>query len=290
MNYKVRSCPLCKANPSGIVYPYSSKYNNIVFNYYKCSGCATVYVDPIPDDLSFRSIYAKAEYHDKYYNQQSTGDYNNSVQLLKKYIKPDSFVMDYGCGTGIFLKMLAIEGFIPFGVEYDKDAANLAAINGNCTVVTVPEYTELSNKPKYDVIHLGDVLEHLPDPDIIISKLLLDLKKGGYLFVEGPLEINSSIVYWSAKTYALIKRKIHGNTFTNDSPAHLFRTGSKQQFEYFKKYSNLKLQYWRVYETGWPYNIGIIKKSIAFVAKLMGGQNIFGIVFGNRFQAILKYQ
>lgn len=44
---------------------------------------------------------------------------------------------------------------------------------------------------RFDAIHLGDVLEHLPHP----ASLLRELEPlGGVFFIEGPLENNPSLV------------------------------------------------------------------------------------------------
>ena len=112
------------------------------------------------------------------------------------------------------------------------------------------------------------------------------------MFAEGPVEINPSPVYWSARSFGAIKRILRSKHIAGDSPTHLFRTGGKQQLKFLLNTTcGLDLKYWQVYETGWPYaNGGTIKKPIARLASLLGGKNIFGSTFGNRFRAILSLQ
>ncbi len=83
----------------------------------KCGECASVLVDPVPDDQTFAKMYAKAEYHDCHYKGLEGGAYAESAELLKQYVPAGASVVDYGCGVGAFLKALRFEGFEPYGVR-----------------------------------------------------------------------------------------------------------------------------------------------------------------------------
>lgn len=287
-----RRCPICDARASGITFPYVSKFNGSQFNYLKCGTCSSVFVDPVPDSQTFAKMYAKATYHDCNYEAPAGWSCVDSAKLLKKYLPVDSKVMDYGCGVGAFLNALKVEGFIPFGVEFDQDVARFAAQNASCETLSVDSFLALTDKPKFDAIHLADVIEHLPDPSGTIKELLGFLKQGGLLFVEGPLEINPSPVYWAARIFGAIKRIFNPNFVSLDAPTHLFRTDARQQLAFFQRTEpGLKLQSWTVYETGWPYaDGGMVKRAIAVIAIFFGGRSLFGITFGNRFRGVFRYQ
>lgn len=284
-----RHCPLCGGHGTRVTFPYATRFNNFQFNYLSCGNCSSVFVDPIPDNQTFERMYDKKFYHDCHYDNINNAAYKKAVCLLKKYIPESALVLDYGCGTGEFLKALALEGFIPFGVEFDKSAAQFAAKNAACETLSVKDFQMLRRKIQFDAIHLGDVLEHLPEPDKVLRELLFFLKPGGILFVEGPLETNPSLVYWSVRLFGLFKRRLKPDFIGSHSPTHLFRTNSEQQLKFFSRIEEpaLDLKYWRIYETGWPYSCGgVIKKSIAACASILGGRKMFGITFGNRFQGL----
>lgn len=283
-----RHCPLCSAKANGVSFPYSTRFNDVLFKYLRCGDCNSVFVDPIPDLQTFVHMYAKTDYHDCHYEGKEGGAYTESARRLKQFLPAGSLVLDYGCGTGAFLKALDAEGFVPFGVEFDKDAALFAGKNAGCSTLTVDEFEARSERLKFDAIHLGDVLEHLPAPASTLRELLSRLKSGGVLFVEGPIEINPSPVYWTAKIFGAIKRLVRPYFVGSHKPTHLYYTGAKQQMAFFFRASpSLHLQHWQIYETGWPYaSGGFIKRVIASFAHWLGGKQLFGSTFGNRFCGI----
>jgi SAM-dependent methyltransferase len=231
-------------------------------------------------------MYAKDAYHDIHYKEKESDAYSASARLLRQHMSPGSLVLDYGCGLGAFLKALKSSGFVPYGVEFDSDAGRFAKQNVGCEVLPVNEFHELPIKPTFDVIHLGDVLEHLSDPTATLSRLLDHLRPGGIVFVEGPLEINPSPVYWAARLYGIIKLVIKPGFVPNDPPLHLFRTEARAQLAFFKAFA-ISPVLWRVYETGWPYATGgVVKRAIARLAVILSGRRLFNVTFGNRFEGL----
>jgi 2-polyprenyl-3-methyl-5-hydroxy-6-metoxy-1,4-benzoquinol methylase len=285
-----RNCPLCNARAKGVTFPYVTKFNSVQFNYLKCGECTSVFVDPVPDNKTFVKMYAKENYHDIHYEGSEEGAYFESASVLKEYLPVTATVLDYGCGVGAFLKALKQNGFLSCGVEFDEETALFAGKNANCETFSVDQFLALAKKPKFDAVHLGDVLEHLPDPEITLKELLGYLKPGGLLFVEGPLETNPSPVYWIAKTLGWVKRMLNPHFVANHIPAHLFLTDAKQQLAFFRRIEpRLELLSWVVSDSGWPYSSGgIVKQAIAGAARLMGGKRIFGVTLGNRFRGVFS--
>jgi SAM-dependent methyltransferase len=233
-------------------------------------------------------MYAKNLYHDQYYDGSISDEQKNSSELLSKFIKTHSKVLDYGCGFGSFLKACQSKGFLASGVEFDSDAAEFAAKLSSCEVITVEAFKNLNKAPIFDAIHMGDVLEHLPDPAVTIKTLVEFLKPGGILFIEGPLEVNPSPVFWTLSIYGYFKQVFKSNSFPNFPPTHLFRTSEQPQKAFFHRIDNsLSVRHWEVYETGWPYGDGgKLKRIISRFAIFMGRRRIGAFTFGNRFKAI----
>ena len=290
---KKRSCPLCENERGGKGYfPFHTEFNNEIFKFLKCYGCGTVYVDPVPDDATFFKMYDKKKYHDTHYSFLEQDRYGKSARLLKKYINDNDVLLDWGCGLGHFLlecKKLRINCY---GVDYDKEAALATQVRVGCPAFSVSDFYARHDQLKFDAIHLGDVLEHVENPARTLSQLLTLLDNKGVLFIEGPLEVNSSIVYWAARFFGFMKNIFCRQFINTYPPTHLFRANENSQKNFLVGLSSdLKLLHWRVYETGWPYINGRgIKKVIGKVAVFFSGLRIFGITFGNRFEAVLVFR
>jgi len=287
-----RNCPICDRRPEGISYPYKTKFDGIEFNYLRCGTCHTVFVDPLPPKKTLKKIYKKSSYHDKFYDGKENPFYVESVDLLLQFINAGSSVLDYGCGVGSFIKICSTKNMIPFGVEFDNEAAKFASLNANCEVVSVDYFTKLEQSPLFDAIHLGDVLGHLPNPICTMKNLIGFLKPKGVLFIEGPLEKNPSLVYWMSIIFGYIKSLFKPKSIPSFPPTMLFRVDSNAQKKFLSSLDeNLVMAYWEVFETGWPYAEGsIFKRFIARIAILLGGCNLGALIFGNRFKAILIKQ
>ncbi len=286
-----RACPICNGSAKKRVFPYATVFAGSHFNYLLCGGCSSVFVDPIPDQVIFASMYAKADYHDCHYQDKANDDYTASAAILRRFVAAGSRVLDYGCGTGAFLQALRGSGLIAVGVEFDNDAACFAAQQSSCETLSVDQFRQKHDMLLFDAIHLGDVLEHLPEPAATLRTLLALLKPGGMLFVQGPLEVNPSPVYWFARLFGAIKRRARPEFLSNHKPTHLFRTGARQQLDFFFWVDpNLSLRFWRIYESGWPYaQGGLLKRIIARIAVRLGGKQLFSMTFGNRFVGVFQY-
>ena len=218
-----RECPLCGGAAGSRTFPHATRFSDVEFDYLRCRSCASVFVDPVPDADTFAKMYAKASYHDAHYIDGGPGHYESSAKLLADFLPKGASVLDYGCGLGLFLKALQAEGFLATGVEFDQEAADYAARNVGCPAFAVADFLSRPHAAAFDALHLGDVLEHLPQPSATLLELLCFVKPGGVLFVEGPLENNPSPVFWAARLFGAVKRRIKPDFAGGSPPTHLLR-------------------------------------------------------------------
>lgn len=285
-----RPCPVCGGRPGRQVFPFATRFNDIAFSYLRCSACRAVFVDPAPDSATLAKMYSRENYHVRHYDDVPKAAYQESALLLRRFAPKGARILDYGCGFGAFLAAAREAGFDAFGVEFDAGAAKSASENSGCPVVPVSEFEPAKFKGAFDVVHLGDVIEHLAEPRDLVRTLLTCLKPSGILFTEGPLENNPSPVYWSAKTFAVLARSLGRKQTAKNAPTHLMRVNAAQQRLFFSKVSPaLREEHWEVSDTGWPYIHGRgLRKQIGRVAKAMSGRSLLGVPFGNRFRAMHK--
>ena len=106
---------------------------------------------------------------------------NNQGQF---YAKKDDLFLDIGCGSGVSLIEAENLGAKAFGLEADP---NVKKIGKNLNLNIFQGNLEESpfKDTKFDLIVMNQVIEHIPEPDILLKRLTNKLTKNGvayYLF------------------------------------------------------------------------------------------------------------
>jgi len=281
------ACLFCGSTDTKESFYPKVQFNNKVFVYQECKNCKLNFNDPLLGNDDYVALYP-VEYHDEFYFK-SEKKYDKQLSILKKYGDIKSIV-DYGCGDAGFLDTFSGKGFDCVGVEFNISLVNrLKERYPAIQFYTVEEFYKEQNK--YDCIHLGDVLEHMTDPNSIVRNLGHKMNEKGYFFIEGPLEHNASLAYWFRKGIFSIRKKLYPGRQVEGRPYHTFLANRKNQLEMLKK-NLLNTLYFKIYETGWPFpesikNCKTIKQVIEYVvARFSILVSCFFPLFGNRFYFI----
>ena len=99
-------------------------------------------------------------------------------------------LLEVGCASGAVLEAAKQRGWSVLGVEYSHDAARDAEAHGVPVRVGGLEDAQLEDGSQ-DVIFMGDVLEHVPDPSATLREAARVLAPEGALALRGPLTTNS---------------------------------------------------------------------------------------------------
>ncbi len=97
-------------------------------------------------------------------------------------------VLDVGCGTGVLGAYLKKEqGCTVYGIEINEAAFNYAKNNLDDVIHANVETVDLPySNDQFDVVVMGDVLEHLVNPVSALKKIFEKVKPGGEILITVP--------------------------------------------------------------------------------------------------------
>ncbi|MFH1508116.1 MAG: glycosyltransferase [Candidatus Omnitrophota bacterium] len=214
-------------------------YLNVRYRIVRCLGCGFMFLKPLPAKEVLAGIYKDPRYFEDYYIPGSSGlgylqgvsvenlHHKMAITMLSRHINKGS-LLDIGSAAGAFMLQAREAGFTVRGIEPNLQMADLAGKKFGLDV-DAGEFREgLYPLESFDVVHLGDVLEHLLEPReslAVIKGLLKDL---GVLLIQQPLTYNNSFFNIFLKGSMLLKK----DRFSHNPPAHLweFNPGTLRKF------------------------------------------------------------
>jgi len=189
------------------------------FDEYLCPSCGLSFVYPQP---------AAEWLKDEVYSYESGYQGNKKADLsLSPFVERTSKALDFlskeksggtlldvGCSSGQLMYDAKKRGFSSCsGVEINKRTADLAAANGfrvhQGFIETCP-----FEKKSFDVVYMGDVIEHVNSPRDFVVACAGFLKKGGLMAISTP----NVDCPWSNITLALYR--IFGMPWSSATPPH----------------------------------------------------------------------
>ena len=239
-------CPCCTStdhSPSWLGY---TEYNKQTYEYLHCNSCGSLFCDPMPQRDTLSKMYGSG------YMAQDSPNYIEDPRLPERVIhwmstRSGGTFVDYGCGNGALLKTLMPSNKWEFvGVEYNTETAAIATSELG---IPVYSYENISsrNTPIADILHLGDVVEHLTDPDLEMGNILKLIKPGGLLLSQGPLENHTNLFTFILRNI----RRLKNGRPSSLPPYHVVLTTAKGQRAYFQRF-NLTTHEFTIVEASWP--------------------------------------
>jgi Zn ribbon nucleic-acid-binding protein len=209
------SCPLCGSTNSK-AFPIYYTLREKRFDARECASCGFVYVAPklTPDELAFM-------YSDDYFlhdgadsGAHSSTDYETAARrgsvkfpvvlgAIKKYV-PSGKYLEIGTGMGHFLKYAHDNGYDTFGVEFSELGAKHAQEKLGLNVVRSSFEDYAAPPESFDVIFMGDVLEHFVEPKAQLERAYSLIRKGGAVACEVPGMFNTLVGRAAVMGYRLM--------------------------------------------------------------------------------------
>jgi len=191
----------------GFSYPSSGAehYGNIVYSKYgydviECEVCGFKHVIPIPTENFLNEYYKK-----RFVQNRPTGFfekmeedaswwkivYDEKFDLFERYIDTENRkILDIGSGLGYFLKLGIDRGWSTLGIEPSVDSFKYAQELGLDVINECFGENTYKKLGFFDVIHMHEVLEHLPNPQNIIKLTKKMLNPGGLICIVSPNDFN----------------------------------------------------------------------------------------------------
>lgn len=242
------ACPLCDCERARRSWLGSTAYHGREFEYVQCLGCGSLYCTPMPDAEVLAAMYGLGYGRDPGHDGQAdTIRERDRVLTWLRRLSAGVFV-DYGCGDGSLLLEAVKLKWQAIGVEYDDEVAKAVEARPGVRVVSDARLLELTNgRPVADVLHLGDVIEHLTDPRGQVGRLFKLLRTGGIVLARGPLEGNANLFTLVLR----VVRWLRGRPRANMAPYHVLLGTVKGQRAFFRRLGLEELE-WSVSEVACP--------------------------------------
>jgi len=238
------SCPLCAFEAFARGWLGTTLYRGKEFPYVACGRCGSLYCRPMPDALDLASMYGTS--YGSATGPDHVADPKEPEWVLDwlEQIPPGRFV-DYGCAGGELLVGAAARGWRALGVELAREVAEETSRRTGLAVATVEE--AFDEGPVADVLHLGDVVEHLTDIDREMPRILSLLKPSGLLLAQGPLEANANLFTWTLRIARVLRRRGAIET----PPYHVLLATVEGQWALFRRFGLTAVEE-TVTEVWWP--------------------------------------
>lgn len=191
----IKNCPACGASSFKNIFkaPYF-RGDNELFQIQECILCQLWVTSPRPADDELDKYYSTENYisHsnnkegvvDKLYHLVRQISLRRKVSLINSLGTHSKSLLDYGAGTGHFLKAAKNAGWNAVGVEPSRDARKVALAENQLKLSDPDEFN--FQKESVDVISLWHVLEHLPNLRAHLADFSDALVAGGCLVIAVP--------------------------------------------------------------------------------------------------------
>ena len=152
-----------------------------------CAACGLLFANPFPTDQHFAGVYSLDGDYGRKYRQQDEEKPVSAARLAQLLAPlrgrldvfasaPDRAVLDFGCGSGGVLDVLAEAGWTTYGVE----PSTKVAFRRHREVVAIPD------TPTFHLVVSRQVLEHVAAPLYILRSLARATHPGGWVVISVP--------------------------------------------------------------------------------------------------------
>ncbi|MCA0431324.1 MAG: class I SAM-dependent methyltransferase [Bacteroidetes bacterium] len=274
---QISNCPICK-NPTFTPFLTCKDYtvSNENFTIVNCTKCSFKFTNPTPNFDVLGNYYKSEDYisHSntskglisKLYKTVRNYTLKNKLKLVEKHVSRGT-LLDYGCGTGMFLNVCKQNGWKVCGMEPDAGASKIATEMGLNVFSDKNRVNTYTNHSKFNVITLWHVLEHVTDLNETLTFFKENLDNNGVLILALPnyksYDANYYKEHWAA--YDVPRHLYHFDVNTIQNLLKLYGFSLVEslpmKFDSFyvsmlsEKYKTGKINYFKAFLTGLQSNL-----------------------------------
>ncbi len=220
-------CPVCDTRKVR-KQPFHYNFAGRELHGYRCPRCSAIFVHPQPSAKEIADLYS-ADYFEggdfRCGHENSAFEDGPLAHLVNmgvlnaiQGLKPAGKLLEIGCASGAFLNAARTLGYDVLGVELSVDACREAKEKFGLHVIQGDLMEAKLRDASMDIVYMGDVLEHLPDPVGITREVYRILRPSGLLVVEVPAQTNTLFSRLGFLLYAALNK----STVVALPPYHLF--------------------------------------------------------------------
>lgn len=147
-----------------------------------CPNCGLGITSMGPSHAQYLSYHRDPDYAANH--QLFVNLFQRRVGLIRSYV-PSGSILEIGSSVGTLLALFPASDYHVQGIEPSTEACAIANANHIPTLCSTFEQASPPSN-SFDVIILNHVLEHLADPQAVITKVSTLLKPSGLLYIDVP--------------------------------------------------------------------------------------------------------
>lgn len=171
------------------------------FTVIDCACCRFKHVLPLPTPQELETVYSheyytteKPFYIERYLEDRAWWDavYAERFEVLEGQLGGQTgTILDVGSGPGLFLAMGRSRGWQVKGIEPSQRASAYSQVELGLDVENIfLDHTTAAALGQFDVLNMGEVLEHLSDPAEMLGIAKGLIRKNGLLSLVVPNDFN----------------------------------------------------------------------------------------------------
>ena len=166
--------------------PTTDRFGTALSDIVRCADCGHMQLEQIPAEEVLEESYEEAASTD--YVEEEAGQRATAATILEEIERHHApgRLLDLGCWVGFFCAEAQERGWTATGVEPSRFASAYARDELGLDVIQAGLFDAELPASSFDVVFLGDVIEHLPEPAEAVRRIGSLLVPQGLLVMALP--------------------------------------------------------------------------------------------------------